>query len=289
MRRAILASLMAATFFSSANAAEMQVSKPAKKGDYHIVYINGDIENGDFDKFKEVAGKLPAGKVIVSLNSEGGQLGAALNMGAAIRSMKWWTVARSCASACALMWLAGVQRGVFEESHVGFHSAYNGETKAIENGSANAVIGAYVTRLGFGYDVVGYVTSAKPENMDWLDAEKAKKYSIAFTNLGSMEPNKKQSQSQGQPNPKKYGVNEAPSAQSLELIPYVEGNKNFSISLPFFRISFNLGAPRRYASAPRRHTAARHQASAPRRASAPPSTPSASSSSPWNAVKGSNT
>ena len=98
MRRALLASLMAATFFSSANAAEMQVSKPAKKGDYHIVYINGDIEKGDFDKFKDVAGKLPAGKVIVSLHSEGGQLSAALDMGIAIRSMKWWTVARDCAS-----------------------------------------------------------------------------------------------------------------------------------------------------------------------------------------------
>jgi hypothetical protein len=146
-----------------------------------------------------------------------------------------------------------VQRGVFVESHVGFHSAYNGETKAIENGSANAVIGAYVARLGFGYDVVGYVTSAKPDNMDWLDAEKAKKYSIAFTYLGSMEPNKKQSQSQVQPQPKKYGVNEAPPAQSLDLIPYVEGNKNFSISLPFFLISFTLGAPRRYASAPASH------------------------------------
>ena len=39
-----------------------------KEGDYHR-YINGDLEKGDFDKFKNVA-ELPAGKVIVSLNSK---------------------------------------------------------------------------------------------------------------------------------------------------------------------------------------------------------------------------
>ena len=60
----------------SASAAEMKLTKPQKKGDSYVIFVDGDIEKGDYDKFKKLAmdNNLPVGRVIVSLQSDGGSL-----------------------------------------------------------------------------------------------------------------------------------------------------------------------------------------------------------------------
>jgi hypothetical protein len=99
------------------------------------------------------------------------------------------TFAFDCASACALMWLAGSPRGAFENSKVGFHAAYRTDGKTtIEDGTGNAYVGAYLAKLGFSYNAIAYMTQAAPEEMEWLDATKAKKYNIAYTVLKSPKP-----------------------------------------------------------------------------------------------------
>jgi hypothetical protein len=287
----------------SASAAEMRVTKPQKKGDFYVIFIDGDIEKGDFEKFKKlaIANNLPAGKVIVSLQSRGGFMGEAADMGTAIRGMKWWTVAREhCASACSDIWLAGVRRGVYQETALGFHSVYittkDGKTEV--DSSGNAIVGAYYSKLGLSYEAISYLTSAKPDEMEWLDPEKAKKYNIAFEYLGSMPGAKNQSppekKVEAAPTPEySYQCPQDPRCgpSKIEQAKSNDQFEHFSIGIGPFRISFGFGGGggRRYVAAPRRHVSAPHRSAPSREASRPskssPST-STSSSGGWSAVKG---
>jgi hypothetical protein len=171
-----LAALVALSLVSSAaNAAEIWADKPP--GKRLIVFVKGDIERGDQDKFAKVTAKLPPG-TIVALGSIGGALADGLNMGITIRNKRFNTiVVKTCQSVCALMWLAGVERAVFADGSIGFHSAYDGKTGAVVGGG-NAVVGAYLSRLGYSYETIAALTNAAPDDMDWLDDAKAKKYGI---------------------------------------------------------------------------------------------------------------
>jgi hypothetical protein len=157
---------------TSANAAEINVSlkKDNKTVDY--VYFDGDIVEGDFDKFKKFIGGAPNGQRLI-LNSDGGLIVEAIKIGELVRAKKFLTVAGDlCASACALIWLAGVERAAYDTSRIGFHSAYNTKTGQV-SGSANAIVGAYLSRLGYSYTTIHYATKVGPESMEWLSISKA--------------------------------------------------------------------------------------------------------------------
>jgi hypothetical protein len=278
----------------SANAAEFKLQKPQKKGDLQVIFIDGDIEKGDFDKFKKLVldNKLPVGGVIVSLDSRGGAMVDAANIGIAIRNMKWWTAARElCASACADIWVAGVKRGVYKETALGFHAVYttNKDGKNEVDSSGNALTGAYYSKLGLSYDAIDYLTSAPPDGMEWLNNEKAKKYNINYDYLGSLPGKKAQTappQNQEGPDPEKPKPTQDPPK------PGYSGKQHFGISIGFggFRISFGLGGGgRRYVSRPHasgpRHPAPSRSVARSAPAKSAPST-STSSSGGWSAVKG---
>jgi hypothetical protein len=190
LRKMLTSVLVLALSASVADAAEIYVkmikSGTGKKSTtMPVVYVQGDIEVGDNKKFYDVAKKLSAGRVLVFLSSDGGNLSAGLNIGEMIRVAKWSTVASgTCASVCGLMWLAGVPRYVFTDSSVGFHAAYrlekgeDGKNYWYEAGQGNAIVGAYLTRLGFGYNTIAFLTGATPDSMEWLDDAKSKKYGI---------------------------------------------------------------------------------------------------------------
>lgn len=65
-------------------------------------------------------------------------------------------------------------------SRVGFHAAYvmKGDL-AFESGVGNALVGAYATSLGLPEATVIFITSAKPESMNWLDHRDATALDIA--------------------------------------------------------------------------------------------------------------
>jgi hypothetical protein len=172
---------------TAAHAADFKVSKPPKGQKLTIVYLDGDIVEGDHKKFLSVTKDLK-GPVAVSLNSDGGLIGEGLNIGIDIHAWKWRTIARDCYSVCANIWLAGVERGVSKDTSLGFHSAYKTKedgTHVIETGSGNAIVGAYLARMGFGYDFIGYATSAKPDDIEMFGPDQAKKYNVTFTFIKS--------------------------------------------------------------------------------------------------------
>ena len=120
----------------------------------------------------------------LSLASLGGNVQAALAIGAMVRREGLRTIVapRSiCASACGLVWLAGTTRVLGQDAHVGLHAAYlrrNGVN--VETGAANALIGAYLGRLGFDDRAIVYLTSAPPDDMTWILPSDRQRYGIAF-------------------------------------------------------------------------------------------------------------
>ena len=90
------------------------------------IAITGELLRGDDERFATVAGTV-ADDATVWLDSPGGSLLAGLHIGTAIRLKGWRTAVpddATCASACGLMWLGGIQRSVGRQARVGFHAAY---------------------------------------------------------------------------------------------------------------------------------------------------------------------
>ena len=175
---AVAAALAPAT---SCGAAEIRsVTSPANGT---VLVLAGVIEPGDDAKLSAALGTMPRPRRL-SLESLGGNVQAALALGETVRreGLETTVPARGvCASACGLVWLAGTPRVMGNDAHVGLHAAYlrrNGVS--VETGAANALIGAYLGRLGFDDKVIVYLTSAAPEEMTWILPADRQRFGIAY-------------------------------------------------------------------------------------------------------------
>ena len=135
-------------------AATITVHAPDGEGRVFVDVI-GKIDYGDFETFKEKTDKIyptdPKKLVIVTLVSYGGRIGPAMQIGELVRKRGMLTFVpgdRTCASACATIWVAGKLRTVGDTPQIGFHAAYDEDTGR-ESGAGNAVIGAYLRDLEF--------------------------------------------------------------------------------------------------------------------------------------------
>jgi len=177
--RIILAGVLAASAVLSAASAATIKYEGNREG-INAISITGRIDHGDAERFDEVAATV-TGPTVVVLRSPGGLVVDGLNIGTTIRSKGYNTVVPDdaiCASVCGLMWLAGSTRFLTESSKIGFHAAYRDDGQ--ESGQGNALVGAYLTKLGFSYRAVAYVTDAGPDNMNWLDPSDAANAGITY-------------------------------------------------------------------------------------------------------------
>jgi hypothetical protein len=90
----------------------------------------------------------------------------------------------TCASACALIWLAGARRYVWDTAKIGFHGAFDAVTME-GSGPGNAIVGAYLNKLGLSYQAIVYMTAASPTDMRWLHSDDAKRWGVAAENFGT--------------------------------------------------------------------------------------------------------
>lgn len=153
--------------------------------DGKVVTIHGTIQIGDEDVFAAAIKRSPA--AIVELNSGGGSVDAALEIGRHIRKLRLATTVlpgTPCASACALVWLAGVARYADDSSFIGFHAAYiYRHGVPVESGAANALVGAYLNELGLPTSAVRFVTSAPPQGIARLERTIATRLGITYTSM----------------------------------------------------------------------------------------------------------
>jgi hypothetical protein len=157
------------------SAAEIAMIPPDSVSDElgAIIGVSGDIVAGDSLRFQNVA-KQAGNRATVLFNSNGGSLEAGIEIGREIHRLAYQTaVVDTCASACALAWLAGTNRFSADTAKIGFHVAFVDGVEKRESGMGNAIVGLYVGELGYGQNVVEYVTSAAPDNMQWLNVHDA--------------------------------------------------------------------------------------------------------------------
>jgi hypothetical protein len=113
----------------------------------HLVIVNGDLTKDDLQTFQRLVQAAPSGSM-VGLHSNGGAVATGMGMGTLIRMRGLITLViddLTCASACALAWLAGTPRLMGRKARIGFHAVSIG---GAETGAGNALVGAYLERLG---------------------------------------------------------------------------------------------------------------------------------------------
>jgi SPOR domain len=187
MRPYMLLALLAMT--TTAHAASIVVL-PLGQNKPSLVVITGTIDLADKDEFlRKIA---PLQSAIVSFSSDGGSLLAGLQIGETIRLKNFSTLVPDqarCASSCALAWLGGTRRFMGSRAQVGFHAAYDGQTHEVTS-SGNALVGAYLNKIGLPYSAVIYITSAAPDSISWLSKSDAEKLGIEVS-LFNGTPNTK--------------------------------------------------------------------------------------------------
>ncbi|HEX3496944.1 MAG TPA: hypothetical protein VHT02_07200 [Methylocella sp.] len=159
-----------------AQAATISV-EPSVSGQPARVLVGGDVEPGDGDQFRSKTSFLS--KAIIAFRANGGSVVAGIQIGESIRLRGLATAVTGtarCASTCALAWLGGVRRLMIPEARIGFHAAYN--TEGQETGVGNALVGAYLNKIGLPYAAVIYITKASPDSMTWLSVADAEKRGI---------------------------------------------------------------------------------------------------------------
>jgi hypothetical protein len=160
---ALAALAMAVTIAENAHSAEFR-EIPSNDASEVIITIEGEIKSGDDEKFRAIAAKHS--NAVVFLNSEGGAIVPAMDIGRTVKLRGYKTVVSdsdSCASACALIWVSGSRRVLFEGGQVGFHASYlDTDGTRLETGLGNALVGRYLTQLGYGEKTVIFATLAPP-------------------------------------------------------------------------------------------------------------------------------
>lgn len=156
------------------------------EGDFAFLAINGEILVGDANRFNVTV--APYARFAVFLNSDGGAAAEGMLIGSSIRDKRGSTVildGQRCASACALIFAAGVDRAMQAHSLLGAHAVYltGSDGAPRETGAGNALVGAYLTKLGFGYQTVLAMTSAAPTGMAWMTPDEARQAGLGVATI----------------------------------------------------------------------------------------------------------
>jgi uncharacterized protein len=185
MKRRLLALAFPFLFIGAASAASIRDEPINGDPNVGMIVVQGEIVDGDEKTFNTAIQKYSKG--IVLFESGGGDLGTGLAIGETIRMKGFRTgvaPGAQCASSCALAWLGGTERFLSPTARLGFHAAYRLDGSiAREVGLGNALVGAYLTRIGLPLQAVIYITKAAPGDMTWLTPDDAKEVGIDLSVL----------------------------------------------------------------------------------------------------------
>lgn len=180
-RRMLLATFALLCIFNS-QAADINLVR-GTKGEEDVISIKGEFKIGDENKFRALA--LTSKRGTVFLDSDGGKLQPAIEIGKIIRIKGFATAVQDtiCSSSCALVWLAGEPRMMSNLTSIGFHVPFKLDPagKPVSDATHGALIGSYLTSLGFSPKVVMFVVSAGPNDLHLLNKATADRLGIAVT------------------------------------------------------------------------------------------------------------
>lgn len=135
-----------------------------------VVRMDGLIAEGDFGRF--LSATAGASTVTLIVSGPGGLFDEAMQIGAEVRRLGFSTMVSAnafCFSACALVWIAGAERYMAPAAQIGFHDTYvEYDGLPRRAGLQSPAVGEYLTDLGFGEDVVDFVTHPPPDDVTFL-------------------------------------------------------------------------------------------------------------------------
>ncbi len=182
MRFAILACAVLSAGPARAAAISVQSAGSEKPA---VVVVQGTLDVADGERFfTKIA---PLATAMVRFQSNGGSVVTGIQIGEMIRLKEFHTLVPAgarCASACALAWLGGTRRFMGPGARIGLHAASDPKSGQV-TGVGNALLGAYLNRVGLSYSAVIYVAQARPDSVTWLSFADAKRLGIEVTLLKS--------------------------------------------------------------------------------------------------------
>jgi hypothetical protein len=185
---AILVTLFLVAIPAQADVALWPLPEPG----WTVIKISGEIKLGELATFQRYTENVDPDTTLVIVTGPGGNLLAGIGMGIRIHQKKLIVgVMGMCTSSCALIWIGGeTGRKFFYQDRPGvltflcFHQASqktsrpNGVTLPTPSGPGNALIGKYLSYLGFKQDMIEWATAAGPNNRRCLNPELAEKFNI---------------------------------------------------------------------------------------------------------------
>jgi hypothetical protein len=185
MKPALLAGVCLLTLSGMANAATIDLGC-----NNNCIKIDGELKDNDGDKFVEFIVKNKISQGVVYLNSPGGEETAGLVIGYTIKKVGLATYVSGdsmCASMCGAMWLAGSARFVQPGARIGFHTTYMTDKRGRDHRSAdgNRYLSQYYRNIGLNPKAIKYLEQAGPDDMSWLQPDKAQELGIAYTEWNS--------------------------------------------------------------------------------------------------------
>ena len=165
-------------------------------GDTDVVFISGEIEKGDMQKFASLP--IEWKRTMVLLNSDGGSAADATTISAFLvtkGAITYVLPGHQCLSECALIWLAGFRKMLSNSSNIGFgDSSYaltNEEKQLIGpmilgesfdpeiSGLGFVVVGTLLQKgLGLNFDFIGEFLESSNNEPRYLSQADFDKYNI---------------------------------------------------------------------------------------------------------------
>jgi len=139
------------------------------------IYINGEIEVGDGNKWKFFRETIKTPHAIVTLNSPGGSVPAGLVIAEDILNRECDTYFKEgmCNSMCALIWLAGKTRYMSSGVALGFHQAGRKDIRGNTIQARGDSLFDYYAKLKLPEQTMRYFFSAGPNELAWVTVDKA--------------------------------------------------------------------------------------------------------------------
>jgi hypothetical protein len=157
--------------FIAAPCAGMEISRMASCDGGDVLKLRGDIEAGDYVKFRSQFGGRQR-IVGLDLDSPGGSLHEGVRIAALTRQKRLATfVAKECDSACAFIFLLGTKRYVSRDAKIGVHAV--GIDGREDNGTIRDTIrfARLSAKLGIPSSTIGKMVATPPGKIAFLDRD----------------------------------------------------------------------------------------------------------------------
>jgi hypothetical protein len=129
--------------------------------------VSGVIGPGSYDEFRDAVSR--SSPALVVLDGPGGVLGEALLIAEEVRRRQLDTLVgpnRSCASACAIVFLSGRVKYLASGAAVGLHSASYADGRA--DPEATELMAAYLSQVGVPNATLLRMARTAPSDIRWL-------------------------------------------------------------------------------------------------------------------------